>query len=143
MIGELLTTRLKLTLDLRLELLGAHLDGIHPGTAEGEDETPSIHPRDLRPIALRDQATAVPVDRRRQPQIAYKLGRGRRRNNLVRQLDRDGRHREIPLFRSRYSNRNVFPRATRLCDPAPTRRLMAAQTRSNRPMFVSSAHALK
>src|SRR5271157_1498839 len=41
------------------------------------------------------------------------------------------------------SNRNVFPRATRLCDPAPARRLMAAQTRSNRPMFVSSAHALK
>ena len=62
MLGELLTTRLKLTLDLRLEFLSAHLDGINPGTAEGEDETPSIHPRDLRPFALRDQATGVVAD---------------------------------------------------------------------------------
>jgi hypothetical protein len=67
MIGEALTTRLKLTLDFRLEFLSAHLDGIHPGTAQGEEETPSIHPRDLRPFALRDLALAVPVDRRRQP----------------------------------------------------------------------------
>ncbi len=52
MIGEALTTRLKLALHLLLEFLGAHLDRIDPGTTEGQDETPSIHPGDLRPPAL-------------------------------------------------------------------------------------------
>ena len=50
MIGDALTTRLELTLDLRLEFLSAHLDGVHASTAQGEDEAPSIHPRDLRPL---------------------------------------------------------------------------------------------
>jgi hypothetical protein len=65
MIGEALTTRLKLTLHIRLQFLGADLDCIDTGTTKGQDEIPSIHPRDLRPPALRDQATTVPMDRRR------------------------------------------------------------------------------
>ncbi len=98
MIGEALTMRLELTLDLRLEFLSGYLDGVHASTAQGEDEAPSIHPRDLRPFALRDLAPAVPVDRRSQPQLACKLlGRDRGRHNLVRQLDRDRRHRGPPL----------------------------------------------
>ena len=35
MIGDALTTRLELTLDLRLEFLSAHLDGVHASTAQG------------------------------------------------------------------------------------------------------------
>jgi len=95
MIGEALTTRLKLTLDLHSEFLGINLDGIHTGPAEGKDEAASIQPRDLGPFALRDQATAVPVNRRRQPQLACELlGRRRGRHKVVWQLDRDRRHRE-------------------------------------------------
>ena len=98
MIGDALTMRLELTLDLRLEFLSAHLDGVHASTAQGENKAPSIHPRNLRPFALRDLAPAVPVDRRRQPQLACKLlRRDRGRHNLVRQLDRDRRHREPSL----------------------------------------------
>src|SRR5208337_5571923 len=98
MIGDALTTRLELTLDLRLEFLSAHLEGVHASTAQGEDEAPSIHPRDLRPFALRALAPAVPVDRRRQPRLACKLlRRDCGRYNLVRQLDRDRRNREPPL----------------------------------------------
>jgi hypothetical protein len=33
-IGDELTTRLKLTLDFRLEFLNAHLDGVHASTAQ-------------------------------------------------------------------------------------------------------------
>jgi hypothetical protein len=128
-IGDALTTRLKLTLDLRLEFLSAHLDGVHASTAQGEDEAPSIPPSDLRPFALRDLAPAVPVDRRRQPQLACKLlRRARGRHNLVRQLDRDRRHREPPL--SNDSNPIPFSQATSFPDPSPTRRVLAAQTRS-------------
>ena len=117
------------TLDLRLEFLSAHLDGVHAGTAQGEDKAPSIHPRDLRPFALRDLAPAVPVDRRRQPQLVCKLlRRDRGRHNLVRQLDRDRRHREPPL--SHDSNPSPFSQATSFPDPSPTRRVLAAQTRS-------------
>ena len=95
MIGEALTTRLKLTLDLHSEFLGINLDGIHTGPAEGKDEAASIQPSDLGPFALRDQAAAVPVNRRRQPQLACELlGRRRGRHKVVWQLDRDRRHRE-------------------------------------------------
>ncbi len=44
------STSLELTLDFRLEFLSAHLDGVHASTDQGEDEAPSIHPRDLRPL---------------------------------------------------------------------------------------------
>jgi hypothetical protein len=70
MIGEALTTRRKLTLHHLLEFLGAHLDRVDPGTTEGQDETPSIHPGDLSPSALRDQAKPLPKDRRRQAHLA-------------------------------------------------------------------------
>ena len=95
MIGEALTMRRKLTLNLRLEFFGADLDRIHPGTAEGQDETPSIQSRDLCPFALRDLTTAVPVDRRREAQVLSKLlGRRRVRHDVRWQLNRDRGHRE-------------------------------------------------
>jgi hypothetical protein len=93
MIGEALTTRLKLTLHFRLEFLGIHLDCIDPGTPEGQDEAPPIHPGDLGPASLRDLAAAVPVDRRRQAQLAGEVIRRRRgSHDVIWEIDRDGRH---------------------------------------------------
>jgi hypothetical protein len=97
MIGEALTTRRKSTLSLRLEFLWAGLDRIDTGTRQGQDETSSIQPRNLRALSLSDLTAAVPVNCRRKPQFARKLlGRRRGRHNFRWQLDCDRRHHDLP-----------------------------------------------
>ena len=135
MIGEALTTRLKLTFHLRLQFLRADLDYIDTGTAKGQDETSSIHPRDLRPPALRDQATTVAVDRRRHAQLAGELIRRRRRSHdILRQLDRDGRH-FVTLLSVDYYNRRSISQPSSYPDPVTKQCSLPVRIPSSCPGF--------
>src|SRR3954453_16725818 len=71
--GDELTRRLEIALDIRLQLLGRHLEDVDPGPRKLLEELPARDPRDLRPLALGDPSFAIPLDGRRQSKLAGEL----------------------------------------------------------------------
>src|SRR6185437_15599553 len=70
MSGEAFTTSLEAKFHLFLQFLGTHLEGVHPCVSQGEQEVGPVEPRDLGRLVLRNQALAIPLDRRRQAHLA-------------------------------------------------------------------------
>src|SRR5947207_27799 len=103
MTGEASRTAASSKTKLPVEGFEIDLDHLDLAGCQGVDEIRSRDAGHLRCPSLRDQATAIPVDRRRQANVLRELARRSLKGNLqiFRKLDGQGAHPARLLFLSK------------------------------------------